>query len=188
METLRSAILIFILSIAVCSCSKTGVQDIYLLTDEMKNQNPFVGGEKLYYLTDSSVQVVFSASERNNQVHEVPYGQRTNIWDLYEVEKMNFQSEQNSSFYFDMHYNAGYNFYINFYYNNNVRGVRYDLPINKENSVFTDSLLIQNKWYYNIFTSNKDTSAHKLYYSTKYGIVKVEFLDGSYLELEKVEK
>lgn len=185
---LGSVFLIFIfLSLTFLSCNKTGLQKEYLLTDEMKDQNPFMGGEKLYYLSDSLNQIVFNVLARDNKLHEVPYGQRTNIWDLYEVEKMYFQSEQNSNIYFDMHYNAGYNFYINLTYNSKGRNLIFNLPINKENSGFIDSLLVREKWYYDIFTSDKDTSAYKLYYSTEYGIVKVDFSDGSYLELEKIE-
>lgn len=185
---LKFTFIIFIFfTFSFLSCNKTGLQNEYLLTDEMKGQNPFFGGEKLYYLSDSLNHVVFNVSARNNKLHEVPYGQRTNIWDIYEVEQTSFQSEQNSYIHFDMHYNAGYYFWVILTYKNKGRQLIFDLPMNKENSGFIDSLLVQEKWYYNIFTSAKDTSALKLFYSTEYGIIKVEFSDGSYLELEKIK-
>lgn len=183
-------IIVISLSLTFLSCNKTGLQKEYLLTDEMKDQNPFMGGEKLYYLSDSMEQVVFKVSARDNKVHEVPHGQRTNMWDLYEVERMYISSDEGYYFLWDMHYNAGYNFYIDFTYKNRGWSFTYDLPLSRENNNFVDSLFIQEQWYHNIFISEEDTignKAYRLYYSTDYGIIKVDFSDNSYLELEKIQ-
>ena len=172
----------------------------YLLTDEMKNQNPFMGGEKLYYLTDSLEQLVFNVSERDNKVHEVPYGQRTNIWDLYEVDKTYIGSNKNGHFFLEMHYNAGYYYKIAYTFENQGNTFISELPLNKEDIAHVDSLKILEQWYYDIFVYEGDTTdifiikgdtidnyAYKFYYSTQSGIVKIDFLDDSYLQLEKIE-
>lgn len=200
MKTIRLAFLISILAIFVCSCSKTGVQDKFLLSDEMKNQNPFMGGEKLYYLTDSLEHIEFKVNERNNIIHEVPYGVRTNMWDLFENDKTFISSDNNGSFLLDMRYIYGYFYEISYRFGTQSNSFTFKLPLNKNNTDHLDSLKVLEQWYYDVFISEYDTTdifvskgdtiedyAYKLYYSTQSGIIKLDFLDDKSWQLEKIE-
>jgi len=47
-----------------------------------------------------------------------------------------------------------------------------------------------NTWIKDVFVCEKekiDSKAYRLYYSTEFGIVKIDFSDDSYWELEKIE-
>ena len=170
-------------------CGKRGVRNKYILTDQMKNQNPYNGGEKIYFITDSLDYLIFEAHERDNQVHEVPFSNDVSTYDLYEVERTYLTIDNNNNFLLDMHNNGGFKYFIDLSYNNLGRRFRFDLPLTKENNQYIDSMNIGEHWYYNIFISEKDTlknNAYKLFYSTEFGIIRIEFSDGSNWNLEKV--
>ena len=47
-----------------------------------------------------------------------------------------------------------------------------------------------NQWHYNVFVferENLDTTNLKVLYSTQFGMLKIEFRDGTNWELEKIE-
>lgn len=65
------------------------------------------------------------------------------------------------------------------------------MPLNTETTDYVDRIRVWDKWYYDVFINEQDSDtvirANKLYYSTKYGIIKIEWPDGHYMELEKIE-
>ncbi len=181
----------FLLVLIISSCIKSGTQNEYLLSDEMKDQNPFLGGEKLYFWTDSSEQIIYNVNARDNKVHKYYNGNNTNIWDLYEVERMNLSYDQETEFHFEMLRNGYFKFKIDMYYKDK-RGRQFEfrLPLNRENEIFIDSLFIREILYRNIYVCEKDTlknKAYRLYYTTENGIIKVDFSDNSSVELDKIE-
>ncbi len=68
---------------------------------------------------------------------------------------------------------------------------KFTLPLNTETTDYVDSIRVWDKWYYDVFINVQDSDtvirANKLYYSTKYGIIKIEWPDGHYMELEKID-
>ena len=77
----------------------------------------------------------------------------------------------------------------------------YKLPLSRENlfdkNIFSDSLLINNKWYYDVFIDSMynfaQCSAPDIhiyatwcYYSPSDGMIKLDFSDGSSWELKEI--
>lgn len=190
MKKLLVAIVLLCLLTTYFSCRKTGIANKYFLTDEMKSQNPFSGGEKLYYVSDSAEQFILSGGERSNEILKVPLGNDLSYYNLYEFYKIQFTSGVDFGFYFDMHINRDPIFFIDFHCENKGKSFTFILPLSEDITPNIDSLQIQGQWYYNVFVAEEEKAvnrAYKLYYSTKYGVVKIDFSDGSYWELEKIE-
>lgn len=195
MKLLKLGVLMLIGLLSICSsCYKRGVAAEYLLTDEMKGQNPFSGYEMLYFISDSGEQFILHGTGRKNQVHEVPVGQDINYYNLIEVDLLSFNSdisEDHYGFRMDMTGNRNPRKYrIDFTYAERGMTAFFDLPMTKENTQYVDSINIMEQWYYDVFINEvekNDDRAYKLYYSTEYGVVKIDFSDDSYWELEKIE-
>ena len=190
MKPLLSALLVFGFLTIHFGCNKNPTES-YFLSDEMKSQNPFSGDEKLYFITDSAVQYVFTGGERRNVIHEISNGSDGGYY-LYEIDKMDFSAGNNYGFNYDMqHVSRRYPiFQIHFSCNGKGMVANFDMPISKENTQTVDSIYIMGQWQYDIFISEKekvDNWAYKLYYSTEFGIVKIDFSDGTFWELEKIE-
>lgn len=169
-------------------CYKKSPTASYLLTDEMKNQNPFYGGEKLHFISDSSVQYVLDGGERQNKVHEVSNGSDGG-YHLLEENYISFFLTSHYRIRMDMlgrsnEYKISFSYY-------NFGGIAYfDLPLSKENTQTVDSLFVMDQWHYDVFVyegENINNDTYKLYYSTDFGVVKIDFSDGSWWELEKIE-
>lgn len=66
----------------------------------------------------------------------------------------------------------------------------FEIPLSENIPEYTDSLLVNNKWLYNVFVeeiAKKDNDTYRQYYSTELGVIKVDFSDNSLLELDKIE-
>jgi len=196
MKYLKIAVLLVFSLVSLCSsCLKDHLAGKFLLTDEIKSQNPFTGGEKLYYISDSSASYIFSIALRNDQIHEQPAGINTNEYYLIEVDQTSTAHDSiinKPELFLEMagRINRAPNFRIDFSFSTKGRSWSFDLPLSIERTPFIDSLEIQGKWYYDVYQNELDkldNRAYKLYYSTKFGIVKIDFSDGSYWELEKIE-
>ena len=191
MNKILGAILLFGFLSIHFGCVKSPTES-YLLSDEMKSQNPFSGDEKLYFITDSGVQYKFMSSYgRSNVIHEVSNGSDGGYY-LFEIDKMSFSAGNNYGFYYNMqHVSRRYPiFQIDFSCNGKGMSANFDMPISKENTQTVDSIFIMGQWHYDVFISEKekvDNRAYKLYYSTEFGVIKIDFSDGSYWELEKIE-
>jgi hypothetical protein len=185
-------LLLFGLLTTFFGCIKKSPTASYLLSDEMKSQNPFSGGEKLYFVTDSTdvIQCLFSGSERSNSVYEVSNGSDGG-YHLVEVDKMWFSAGHDYSFSLNMEpINRDPLFQIHFSCNGKGMLANFELPLSKENTQTTDSIYMMDKWLYDVFVYEKekvDNMAYKMYYSTELGVVKIDFSDGSFWELEKIE-
>ena len=190
---LKLTFLISLTSVFFISCNKGGVTGEYLLTDEMKDQNPFNGGERLYFRSDSGELFILSGTEnRLNQTHEVPEGNDTRYYYLLETDLMRFSSENQVYFWMEMygHLPPPPRYRIDFEYSDKGREFEFILPLDINTTPFVDSIYIMNRWYYNVFIDEKekiDNKAFKLYYSTQFGILKIDFSDGSAWELENIE-
>jgi hypothetical protein len=62
----------------------------------------------------------------------------------------------------------------------------YTLPLSKEYTHYIDSIYIMNSWIKDVFV-HETALENTMYYSTQYGIVKIDFSDGSFWELESIE-
>ena len=118
-------------------------------------------------------------------------GINTKDYYLVETDKASIDLENSIeyvTFYLEMggQLTSSRNYIIELYNGASGAGFSFDLPLSKESTPYVDSLYVLNRWIMDVFI-NEATSANKLYYSTEFGIVKIDFSDGSYWELEKIE-
>ena len=194
MNQIKNLLFLFCILIVLAlveGCSKGKLGSSYLIGEENKAQNPFNGGEKLTYITNEGEQIIFLVNERDNIKHEVLESINSKDYYIVEVDKTYFRSDGVFSFFIQME--GQYDPYVKFYISiNDQDGFRYEtgLPLSKENTPFVDSLLIMGNWEKDVFYFEKEQEenrAYKMYYSTKNGIVHIDFSDGGFWELESIE-
>ncbi len=171
------------------SCQK-GEQMDRFIGEENKAQNPFNGGEELTYVTDEGEQIIMIANERVNEVHKENWSNYGDYF-MIELDFMHFNSEGGNQFTINMNGRPRPKVDFSIYNNNQIIfGYGTDLPLSKDNTSFVDSLLVMGNWEKDVFYFEKEqeeNKAYKMYYSTKNGIVHIDFSDGGFWELESIE-
>lgn len=166
----------------------------YYLTDEMKNALPYKGGEKVYYRLQDNSQIVLEAGVRHNKVEEIPEGLNTNEYYILEREYMWLDNDSISIYYrlYGKYYHSPL-FMIDFTYKK-VNLFKYELPLKEDSSDHIDSLYVIDRWIKDIYIEKDSYQVEGqpagqtiIYYSTQYGIVKLERPDGLIMQLESIE-
>ncbi|OFY51662.1 MAG: hypothetical protein A2W85_08380 [Bacteroidetes bacterium GWF2_41_31] len=192
MRNLKIVFILLLGILALCfSCEKNHLAGEFLLTDEMKAQNPYQKGDSFKLISNTGDTLSWYVKGRSNQVHEMLLGINTKDYYLVETDKASIDLENSIeyvTFYLEMggQLTSSRNYIIELYNGASGAGFSFDLPLSKESTPYVDSLYVLNRWIMDVFI-NEATSANKLYYSTEFGIVKIDFSDGSYWELEKIE-
>lgn len=179
------------------SCSK--LTNEYYLTPEMKAQIPFQGFETISFINDSANIINLIAENRQNKIDET--FECINCKDYYtsEIESIVLK---NNLYSISLTMGASKNsaFYIDFKYGEEGFSCAYtSLPLAKltlqNGQMFYDSIVVNNKTYSDVFA---DTITHTgkiqsdpyptyCYYSTEYGVIKIDFSNETSWELEKIE-
>jgi hypothetical protein len=182
------------------SCSK--LEGEYYLTAAEKAQIPFQGYETITYTDDKSNSIKLKAGDRIDELIESPLCINCRDYAIVEYEHIKFMNDSitlslsmSTTRYIGHPNDFGHGLSIDSIYFSN--GFASPLSIEKlrpEETHF-DSLLVNNKMYYNIFS---DTLTHlgiielepypiRMYYSMEFGVIKFDFSDGTVWELEKIE-
>ncbi len=193
---MRYSLLTVLIMIILTSCGK--LIDEFYLSEEMKAQIPFKGFETITFIDDSCNIYVLSGGERFNQV--IKQNECINCYDYYYIE--NESIEFNNEFYeigLFSEASGSSRFSIRFKIDNLTFRCSFNSPLSqdnlRENEIFYDSLIVNNKTYYHIFS---DTLSHtgiieidpysvRCYYSTEYGVIKIAFSDSTSWQLESIE-
>ena len=189
-----------LLILLTTSCNKDRLIGEYYFTEEMYEQIPFEGNETLIFIDSDSSNIVLLGGERMNQISKQyecincsDYYYFESAWisftnDLYKLSLSMGASPINR---FSYGLTIGETGFGCNYYNN--------LPLSKDNlygnQMFYDSIIVNNSTYYNVFA---DTLTHTgiipinpypvfCYYSTEYGVIKIDFSDDTYWELKNIE-
>jgi hypothetical protein len=177
------------------SCTKSHLLEEFLLTDEMKNQNPYKVDDKIVFISNNGQVSAWNVKGRYNKVDEVYAGINTKEYYILEEERTsisNDDSTNNDSFQLKMggHLSKPPKFLISFYNNGNNSGFEFNLPFSPQTSNSLDSLYVVDRWVRNVFFCENDKSdlkAYRIYYSTIYGIIKIDFSDGSFWERSNLQ-
>jgi len=185
-------ILISIVSL-LYSCNEGHITGKYFLTDEMKSQIPYHGGETLFFTRNNVDTIMIVAMDRVNKVYEILDGINTNNYSIWEEESiyMNIDTipnDTNSISLKMMTDFSGRNTFLEIvvYRGTITNRFSYTLPLSKEYTPYIDSIYIMNSWIKDVFV-HETALENTMYYSTQYGIVKIDFSDGSFWELESIE-
>jgi hypothetical protein len=185
---------LFVITLNHTGCYKPIIKGTFLLTDEMKAQNPFKGGEKIYFVSDSGKLFTYNCDFRRDTVIKTICSIEGDYC-IYEEDETFFKmvNDTTGTNYFSLKMcRTGVDPLFFVYFNKNKEegtiSFEFDLPLSNETSDFIDSIQVLDKWYYNIYKAEnkKDEKISKLYYSTEYGIVKLDFSDGSYWQLKNI--
>ena len=200
--------ILFISLITIVSCNKEKGEN---LLGDLKNQNPYNGDETIIFLDDQGDSIVFYGDGRSSYLFESPTSANKRYYYVNERDECNF-TEKNKKFRFSIYLTS-----------RNKTGALMDIlltKIDKENNaecsninnggyilpllenyrntkLFMDSLMVLNKYYYNVITDSGllthisgvcDTwnKVARLYYTTSHGIIKLDFEDGSTWELKQI--
>jgi len=188
-------IVLFGLVSLLTSCLKDKIDEKILLSNEIKSQNPYHEKDKLYFVSDSVQVFVLEVSRRTSEFVEFQNGNYATNY-LIEFEKTSIialDTTQYFGFWLEMEgYSKPPKFKIQF---SPPAGEHlhayFDLPLSYNNPKYTDSVYVSGKWFYNIYveeTEKIDSNPYRLYYSTEFGIIKIDFSDNRTWELEKVER
>ncbi len=197
MKNLKFTFILLFSILSLCySCEKDHLTGKFLLTDEMKAQNPYQGGETLFFLKNNEDTIVVFAKDRVNKVHEVLEGINTKNYFLLEEENifLDIDTILHDTSYFHLKMmpdrKGKTTFSIDLFQGNLRTDFSFKLLLSTTTTPCIDSLFVMNRWVKDVFTQEHeilDSRAYKLYYSTEFGIVRLDFGDGSYWELEKID-
>ena len=194
--------LIFLISVvlffAIYSCNRGRQIGEFYLSEEMKSQLPFNGNETIRFIDENDNIFMLSGDGRITTFIEET--ECISCYDYYVFEKewINFSDE---AYEIRLKLNASEQSYFNITYT--IEGelfwCGFTSPLSEENlkdqESFIDSITINNRNYYEVY---RDTMRYQgslsispyptfCYYSTEYGVLKIDFSDDSYWELENIE-
>ncbi|MCF8349461.1 MAG: hypothetical protein K9G61_11670 [Bacteroidales bacterium] len=192
MKHLKIVFILVAVFFSLCySCKKDHLVGEYLLTDEMKAQNPYQKGDSFILISNKGDTLSWFVKGRSNQIHEVLYSINANDYYLVENDKATIKLENNTeyvTFQLEMGGQLLYPpmFTINLHHSQYAAVFSSDLPLSKKYIPYIDSLYVRHRWIKDVFV-HETALENTMYYSTQYGIVKIEFSDGSFWELESIE-
>jgi len=189
-----------------CGKKELGVN----LLGNLKNENPYKGDEKLIFLNQNDDSIVFYGEGRFSEVYE--YTNSTmNGYYLNETDHCYFRSADNQ-YKLDVRLsshlatNDGIVILLATYNKNeldscNAYTTEMLLPlldyIIESSFFYIDTLETRKADYYNVFVDSSAlnqwngctqlTYAKRFFYSTQSGLIKIDFSDGSFWELESIE-
>jgi hypothetical protein len=185
------------LIISVFSCGK--LIDEFYRTSEEKAQIPFNGFETITFIDTDSNYIIIQAEDRFDEVYESPECINCRDYSIFERTRINLS---NNLYGLNLSIGSGSRknyFSLSFGMDGEGFGCGLISPLSKktlrDTEVFYDSINTSIKTYYNIFS---DTLTHtgmieidpypvRCYYSTGYGVVKIDFSDSTSWELEHIE-
>jgi len=201
MKKSHTYFVVILLIIMSFSCNKGRLVGEYYLTNDMKAINPFKGYEILTFENEIGINIVLAAGDRENEINKYNNGINTMDYNYCEYDNIDFVNENYklvismspclSSEYVHVGFSyldGMYSFYSNF-----------ELLENDNHANYYDSLLINDSWFHKIYYDTMQYSLHKpfpysthsfpikSYYSIESGVVKIDFSDSTYWELENIE-
>ena len=194
---MRTFTLIIILLITF-SCNKGKEIGGFYLTEDMKSQIPFKGLETISFIDSNGGIFIFSGGYRVTQEIEQTECNSCPDYYVFEEELINFNNGLDE---IRLTIHATNESYLNirFSIDGQVFGFGFFSPLSRDNlkyqEQFIDSITINNTVYTNVYKDtiytkelmNNDQYPIYSYYSTEYGVLKIDFSDNSYWELNNID-
>jgi hypothetical protein len=205
MRYLKFIFLFILLYFAGCLFVKEKLVGEYYLSDEERAAVPFHGFETAAFIHGIDDPISLTAGPRENQLIKSYIDREQTEYVVYEEDNITFTNDTFSLRYFLSNGGPGKSFAIVLKYKVGTDDVSlqafYNLPLSRENlsdkDIFSDSLLVNNKWYYEVFIDSMYNFAQCpapgigiyatwCYYSPSDGMIKLDFSDGSTWELKEI--
>lgn len=197
---MKIASVFLVLITLVSGCNKGKLLEEFTLTSEQRSQIPFNGFERISFIGNNDSVFYLDGGDRINVITKSEECITCNDYYLSETDYINFVN-QNCELRLIMTASYSYRLTISCIIDDNAfTGIFYNnLPLSKEKlsgkEVFLDSLYVNSVMYYNVFgdTLEKnegiitiDSYPTFFFYSTEYGVLKVNFSDGSSWDLDQI--
>lgn len=199
MKNFIYTLLTVLLILLIYSCGKKLLGEYYL-SEDSKNDIPFIGYEALTFIDDKNNLFIFIGGVRNNRITENDECINCSDYYIFEREWINFSDGKSNDFTLQISSGIEENdFHVGINISGNGFICNFVSPLSKEtlkhNDVFYDSLIVNNKTYHKVFS---DTLTHigqiglssfpvRCYYSKEFGIIKIDFSDSSSWELDHID-
>jgi hypothetical protein len=195
-----ASLIITIVLLLGYSCNECNLASELILTEQQKKQNPFSGDEKIIYQFQDTL-IEFFGNGRSNWQQEVLVSTYGCDYNVYEHDVTLFDNNK-----FGLSYSmlGRTDFQIEILYKLYDFSLLSQLELDQSTgeisryTKFIDSLEVNNTQYASIYKDTLDlligdeisidTMKHAIYiyYSTDYGVIKIDFSDGSTWELEEI--
>ena len=198
-------IVLFAVAMALTNCGKGKLEEEYFLNEGTKEVVPYIGNELLIFKENFVDTVSFVGSERINEMRDSYVSVSSNDYNLWEYNFIKFSNSLNIIELFLQPSVTKDSIDIMTIYFKDIEG-NYIYFFSKFNIVdglirapLCDSVLVNQKWFNNVYCDtvryqqprpipeNLMNYPIKIYYSTEFGILKIDFSDGSFWELESIE-
>ncbi len=196
---------ITLLAILIASCGKNKELGVNLLGN-LKNENPYTGNEQLIFLDQNNDSIIFNGEGRYSEEYEYTTFNMNGYY-VNEKDICSFVSSDgiyNLSISLYTHKATAAELTLKLFSNSNSSDgcnsyTNYtDIPLYEnyyKTCFFIDLISITDKYYYDVFVDSSlvhygecstVNHAERLFYSTQYGILKIDFSNGTTWELESV--
>jgi hypothetical protein len=202
MKQLSIVLILITLIVAGFSCKKDKLLGEYHLTEELKSCNPFKGYETLRFQNERNM-IELNGGDRINDV-EKKYAYYPYEYYLCEADYIVFSDSAYSmqitmQACYSYPVAEGIEFRFNYLDSNYIFSSYYALLSNEYVTKYYDSLLISGSWIHEVYYDTMKFIFYdkpfpyedlkyltKSYYSKTFGVVKLDFSDGSTWELEEI--
>lgn len=165
-------------------CFKDKIVGEFYLTDEMKSQNPYIDGQTINF-TNSSGEFFVCDVNKYDEINNSLVSSNTSNYYLWEKETTTLHSDS-ISLQIKMHYEPNREPLINlsaWYNDSSIEVFDKPLPITYGTTARVASLEVNGVWYYQVYYFENDFFPNsKIYYSTEFGVLRVEFENGEFLD------
>ena len=196
-------VLLCIVFLIFTGCEKGKLVGEYFLKEGSKEVIPYKGNDVVKFRNNNIDTLLFTGSERIDEMRDSYVSVSSDDYNLWEYNQINFTNDVNllklmlePSVTNDSTDNMSilYEYIEGNYYHFNCRFSIWNGIIQSQ---LYDSIFINQKNYYNVYYDTMEYLQNtipqellnyptKLYYSTQYGILKIDFADGTTWELESV--
>ena len=197
MTTFSKTLTLVILLVFTFSCNKGKETGRFYLTEEMKSQLPYKSHESISFVNSNDEIFTFSGGSRIIQDIEIKECISCYDYYVYEEELINFN---NGSDQIRISIRASESNYLKlrFGIDGHVFFSEISSPLSPENisghEYFLDSISVNNIVYYEVYKdsirSEKTITINQYpiysYYSTEYGVLKIDFSDNTCWEYVKI--
>lgn len=192
-------ILFLSLIVFIIACEDCGLMYENLLTEKQKSQIPFNGNEKIIFHDGQNLREYVGQEKIDSMYRQYPYTNESCSWYTEEHYRIIFK-EEIGYLIFSLIANDDFLIIIRESEYKFLSSMNMD-PLTGELSDFDklmDSLSINNSLFYNIYKDTlvetsypnniPDSIPHplSLYYSTEFGIVRIDYSDGTVWELQEI--
>ena len=165
-------------------CFKDNLVGTFYLTEEIKNCNPYIDGSTVTFIDNSDNKLICNVY-KHDTIEKYLYSSNSSRYYLWEKEVTRLRSDSlflKLTMSYEPNREPLQDIYVG-YKGNSFYFVDNELPINYSTTPRLPSIQVNGVWYYQVYYFENDFFPNsKIYYSTEFGVLRVEFENGEFLD------